>query len=323
MPTAKKTAKKKSKARKMTRRHVPSKPARRARPDAAVLTDIDSATMAGQGLSRANFTDQQIAVLTAPFTENELEILEDGSVYVPQVHIRKRLSKVFRVGQWGVEVGKPETVDDRPVIRIRLYVNGAPVGECYADRDHGLESAKSQGIVRCCKDLDMAADCWDRRWSYAFRLQWGVFVETEGGGSEWRNSLSPPLANETGIDPRSPNKRRYKAPTIIQRASSGARPSRTSRTADRQKVDALRHETAEPSDLGEDPGRLIGTPGIKKLMAAARTHGRTDAIIKGYIRTKWKHTSKKQIQLGQFKELMEWVQAPEKPKKRKQKRRAK
>lgn len=297
-----------------SRRRIPRKPrarriAKRATPETAELQNLDD--VASEGLSRSNWSRAQVDALAKPFHPTELEITRDGSVNIPPVQVYVRLNQVFQPGNWALAIrGDPEDKgDDELALRVRLYVNGVPVGEAFGkgtlgeDRDWGdaVEAARTNGLKRCTKHF-LAMPCWERLWCAAFVSKWGWFVETAGGVSAWRHSLGVPLWDEVGLDPRSPNQDAYSAPTLAQRAAVGPRPSRKRVARDKTRA----AELVEPEAI-ELP---INMTAIRQMMTAARTHSKSDRQIKRFILDRWGYESKKQIRASQFTEVLAWVRAP-------------
>lgn len=130
------------------------------------------------GVGRAPFTKDQQAVLGAPLSDTEIHIRpDDGNLYLPGVYYRRRLNEAFGIGGWGL-VPVSQVVDKsggkNPAVfyGARLYVLGRFVAESTgkgtwiqdnAKSDYGtaLESAKTDALTRCCKDIGIATELWD------------------------------------------------------------------------------------------------------------------------------------------------------------------
>lgn len=125
------------------------------------------------GASNLKIDDTEQSKLLASFDAKEIEIRPDGLIYLPQTFWRKRLNESFGIGQWCLIV-KSSTKDPD---RNKLYLQGIlmargcyvseSVGEAEYHEDNSLqswasvwESAKSDCITRCCKDLGIASELW-------------------------------------------------------------------------------------------------------------------------------------------------------------------
>lgn len=167
--------------------------------------------------------------LTAEFDETIIELRPDGLIYLPQVFWRQRMNQAFGIGQW-VLIVKSQTKDPN---RNKLYIEGVlmvrgcyvatAVGEAEYHEDNKVqswasvwESAKSDCITRCCKDLGIACELWQPQYIQAWIKKYGakVFCEVNGKNKVmWRKASAPPFWNEKGYAPDSPNK---SAPTTIE-----------------------------------------------------------------------------------------------------------
>ena len=171
-----------------------------------------------RNVSELKVTEDEQKKLLASFDAKEIEIRPDGLIYLPQTFWRKRLNEAFGIGQWAL-VPKSSTKDPD---RDRLYLEGVlmvrgtyvatAVGEAEYHSDNAMqswasvyESAKSDCITRCCKDLSIASELWQpefiRNWIATNAVK--VFIEKKGGGKgiSWRKKTSPKYWNETGIVP--------------------------------------------------------------------------------------------------------------------------
>lgn len=148
---------------------------------AAPATERVSIAERFKGASTQPVTDDQAKILMAPCELNELDILPTGEVYLSQIGYRRRLNAVFRPAGWSmVPLDKPAMVGRTLMQPWALYVNGAFVSSSYGEADYhkdnarqsyatAAESLKSNALMRCCKDLGIASECWDRRFTEAFK----------------------------------------------------------------------------------------------------------------------------------------------------------
>ncbi len=171
-----------------------------------------------RGLAERRVTDQEAEVLIAPVDTNDLDILPTGEVYLSQVGYRNRLSKVFGPGGWAMRpIGKPIQQGKTLLQEWGLYARGHFLASAYGEADYhednerqsyatALESLKSNALMRCCKDLSIAAECWNRRFCQAFQAEycikvWRTKVRRKGGQEgeyQWRRKDAPPFYDEKG-----------------------------------------------------------------------------------------------------------------------------
>lgn len=154
-----------------------------------------------EGAAAAPFSKKAAAVLGAPVNENEVEIREDGIVYLPGVAYRRILTRAFGVGAWALlPRGPARTMGDLVVYHGALYILGRfvseAVGECqtrfgmsYAS---SLEGARTDCLTRCCKDLGVATELWDPTWREAWQAKYAdkKWVEAKEPGKKGRYSWS-------------------------------------------------------------------------------------------------------------------------------------
>lgn len=112
--------------------------------------------------------------LQCPFDEEMLEIKPNGLVYLPSVYLRKRLNAVIGAGQWCLIPRTPPFVkNNRVMYHGALFIRGHYVAEAIGGQDYiesnsnmnwddALEGAKTDCLSRCCKDLGINAECWEK-----------------------------------------------------------------------------------------------------------------------------------------------------------------
>jgi hypothetical protein len=135
-------------------------------------------------------TPEQSKELEAPTDPEEVDILPDGSIYLSHEYYRRKLNKVFGHLQWTLAPGSGLT--QRPATnewyqRWVLYVGGVYVSEAIASRAYQennarmdlsdvAEAIKSDAIRRCCKDLGIGHECWNRRFQQQWRKEHAIQV---------------------------------------------------------------------------------------------------------------------------------------------------
>jgi hypothetical protein len=170
----------------------------------------DPAENAYVGIASSPFTPEQQAILAAPLDENEIQVKpDDGELYMPQVHYRQRLVRAFGMGGWAIRSNGAPVVDRTttttkgeasPTVFYTglLYVGGRFIAEAMGEgrwitsnpkSDYGtaLEIAKSNALVRCCKDLGMAWQIWDRSWTKKYKDEHTICY-----GGKWIKKIDVP-----------------------------------------------------------------------------------------------------------------------------------
>ena len=123
------------------------------------------------------FSKEVFNILRAPINENDVEIKLDGIIYLPEIKYRRVLLEAFGAGGWVLVPKSPVRhvmVQDTTQLVTReyaLYCHGqfisVAMGEhvyyCSTNIQYGkaCESAKSNALMRCCKDLGIASELWD------------------------------------------------------------------------------------------------------------------------------------------------------------------
>ncbi|CAJ0923921.1 19348_t:CDS:2 [Entrophospora sp. SA101] len=114
-----------------------------------------------------NNADEATDILLAPVDPNDVECKPDGIIYLPEIKYRRILNKAFGPGGWGLAPRGDNSVSPRIISReYALVCHGRLVsiarGECEYFDPSGLataaEGAKSNALMRCCKDLGYCED---------------------------------------------------------------------------------------------------------------------------------------------------------------------
>lgn len=167
------------------------------------------------GASKLKFTPKEVNLMRAEFKDEEHSILPTGEIYAAQNCYRRRLLDVFGPGQWALVPKFAEGTfsydkENNAVTTIQiLYIRGKYAAEAmgagnyspknprqnYAD---ACEAAKSIALVRCCKDIGIGAECWDKKFIREFKAKHcGAFrVQLMYKNEEstlWRRLDEPPF----------------------------------------------------------------------------------------------------------------------------------
>ncbi|MBK7380655.1 MAG: hypothetical protein IPJ03_16990 [Ignavibacteriales bacterium] len=182
----------------------------------------DDSFMIYQKASQLVISDEEAVKLDEPISEMDIEIRPDGLIYPPQVYWRDKLNQTFGRGQWALVKHKSTKDPDRDKVYYdgSLFVRGCFVargtGEAEYHTDNKMqswasveESAKSDCLGRCCKDLGIFKELWQpnfvRGWLKKYAVK--VFIEMRDKSKKisWRRVDQPPYYNEVGIAADSPN----------------------------------------------------------------------------------------------------------------------
>ena len=163
------------------------------------------------GVAAKAFTDGQQAILEMPIPADDIDILPTGEVYFSQVGYRRTLNRAFGPGAWALVPSGEFYQDGETLCReYSLLVEGrfisAAIGEADFQPDNprmskatAAEALKSNALMRCCKDLLIASECWDKRTNSKWIAEYAVAVWTVGVGKSnkgdkkklWRRKDAP------------------------------------------------------------------------------------------------------------------------------------
>jgi len=145
---------------------------------------------------------------------NEIEIRPDGFIYLPQIFYRLKLNEVIGAGQWAlIQNGKPSIIENTICFDGSLYVRGCFISRSVGEGDYHpnnpmsswastLESAKSDCLVRCCKDLGIGKEVWMPRFIEKWIAENAIRVfrseiNKGSGGYQWRRKDAKPFLDES------------------------------------------------------------------------------------------------------------------------------
>lgn len=166
------------------------------------------------GLGERSFSKEAVEVLMAPVNEADVEIKPDGLIYLPEIKYRRILNRAFGPGGWGMAPRSETNVGQGIVSREWVLIcQGRFVATARGEQEFfkpsgvptASEGAKSNALMRCCKDLGVSSELWDPRFIRQFRKKHCVEVwaqDTTGKKKRlWRRKDDPPFEypwKETG-----------------------------------------------------------------------------------------------------------------------------
>jgi hypothetical protein len=170
-------------------------------------------------------------VLSAPPTDEMVNVKPTGEVYVPGVHYRRRLNQAF--GSWGLrplgelQLDMRERNDKGKSTMFREYglvIGGKLVSAVIGDAEYhptnerltyadAAESLRTNALTRLCKDIGLFTEAWDPIWSGGWRRRMcvQVFRDRPGSKPEWRRLDADPFYDEKEPTRDSPNREAWYA----------------------------------------------------------------------------------------------------------------
>ncbi|EFC47249.1 predicted protein, partial [Naegleria gruberi] len=119
------------------------------------------------------FPEHVASILRAPLQDVDIEVLPEGSLFLPEIKYRRILNKAFLPGGWClVPLNDYQILDSGIIIQeYALFCRGQFVSQTFGEQTYeagsfksigsALEGCKSNALMRCCKDLGIASELWD------------------------------------------------------------------------------------------------------------------------------------------------------------------
>lgn len=178
-----------------------------------------------QQASMLKLEKEEEEVLSASVPEEDIDIRPDGLIYYSHVYVRERLNKGVGIGQWILAEEWVKERDNTIMFKGSLYVRGHYIGTAIGEMEYHpnnpmqsyasvYEGAKSDCLVRCCKDLGIGKECWQRSFSSNWVMKYGVKVWRDKarhgkGEYQWRHVNSQPFWDEASVAQDSPNQPKF------------------------------------------------------------------------------------------------------------------
>ena len=254
-----------------------------------------------QGASSLVLPQKTSSALMRTFAPPEYDILPSGECYVSHVFVRRRLNEVLGLGQWAlVPVGNPTIQDEKVIVReFYFYVRSHFIRSVYGEAGYeksnrrmswgdALEAAYSNAITRGVKELGIASECWDKRWTEQWKRANAVRVWTKGPKDEeasikWRRKDGEPLRWEKGLvteGHESPPSSRNQRPAAVDADTVEG----ISRQEAEDLIDLARAKGVTPSALSTIIGSETGQTKIKGIRKTQ--YGKIKAIVEKIVVSK-------------------------------------
>ncbi|KAK3747038.1 hypothetical protein QZH41_017816 [Actinostola sp. cb2023] len=135
-------------------------------------------------------------ILMAPINEQEVEIKPDGLIYLPEIKYRRILNKAFGPGGWALiprgDSLQFQSEKDNSQLIVReyaLFCFGRYVSQTAGEHTFysagnmvygkAMEAAKSNALMRCCKDLGVSSELWDPQFIIKWKEKYAVVTWCE------------------------------------------------------------------------------------------------------------------------------------------------
>lgn len=279
-------------------------------PDASVYVGISSSAM----------NDEQRTVLLEPPTDAELEIRPDGIVYLSHVGYRRRLTAA--VGPMGWAMRRLTGYWRMPgalLCEFALYINGAfvsaAIGEGRYDPDDdwspsfsdASESCRSNALVRCCKDLGMALELWDKGALDTWRTTYAVQVSVQRRDKvvqQWRLKSGSPLPREVlKPAPARPQQAQQAPAAAAALVAPAPKPEPAQAPAVGPATAARQARAYQPEDGPINPKQ------VRKLWTMVSEGGVDQDQVAAKLKRELGVESSKQIRASQFQNILRWLEA--------------
>ena len=170
------------------------------------------------GVAQPLPTDLQQKLLQ-PVDIKSVSIKPDGILYLSQHEYRRILNEVFGLGGWALlPRGEAHIAETQVRREYALFVHGRFISQAIGEQDihkhtasagDACEGARSNALMRCCKDLGIGSELWQSEWSSTFKQTHcvNVWVEHSKTGERrqlWRRkdaSLPPSFWKELSGSP--------------------------------------------------------------------------------------------------------------------------
>lgn len=156
-------------------------------------------------MSQVAFSPEARDILLREVDAADVECKPDGILYYPEIKYRRVLNKAFGPGAWGMaprgeaEIGARKVSREWGLVCLGRLVAVARGEQEYFDPSGvstAQEGAKSNALMRCCKDLGIASELWDPNYIRKFKNDDCVEVFCEHAATkkkkkQWRKKSSP------------------------------------------------------------------------------------------------------------------------------------
>lgn len=272
--------------------------------DAEIIEPAETSTAiepaSYQGIAATAFAPESIDKLLAPIPDDDIEIRPDGLIYLPEIKYRRILSRAFGPGAWAIRPIEIRVDEAANMLFYTgaLFVQGRFVAEAIGEQQFfatngnmswatAAESAKSNCLLRCCKDLSVASDLWDptfiKKWVATHAVEvWVVNAKDGKKKKMWRKKKDaridqyPWREDGGGAPQQQPQGDDWNMPSQAQGAPKAAAPQQDRAPQQRERQS---YETKPTTNA-----TIITFPQARRYKAIAVSKGWSDANIAVHLK---------------------------------------
>ena len=151
-------------------------------------TSLVGADLANNGttvyerIGKQPFSEEIAQILMAPLPDQDIEVKPDGILYLPEIKYRRILNKAFGPGGWCLVPLSEFKIERGSILQeYGLFCRGQFVSQSFGEQTvdeqgyksigSSLEGAKSNALMRCCKDIGIGSELWDPNFIIAWRAK--------------------------------------------------------------------------------------------------------------------------------------------------------
>lgn len=145
-----------------------------------------------------SFSKEVVEILQAELPAEDIEIKPDGALYLPENRYRRILCKAFGPGGWCLVPRGAHSLSGGVLSReYALYCGGrfisqvrghATVHQGFSNPALASEVARSNALMRACKDLGIGNELWDPTYTSMWKANYAMRKTDASGKIRWVRS---------------------------------------------------------------------------------------------------------------------------------------
>ena len=164
--------------------------------EVGIKAEFDIATMV-KSVGNVKLTEKQRKILFLEVPEEQVEIRADGIVYLPHIFYSGRLREAFGWEYAVIPKGDPKFIQEKNLIVWGFYmvIKGSLMAYAIGHQEYhpgkhmtyvdAMEGAKSNAIMRLCKDLGIGTELWKPEWRNDWQAKWAYIGRNDKGKTVW------------------------------------------------------------------------------------------------------------------------------------------